>query len=204
MCLSYHLTFCANCANGLLRAEIAAELVAAVVVNLPDDFCLFDPSLKRCDANRDGLDSMISLPGGVFSGLLDATRKLLLTKSAWSDRPRMLGRWNLCLISNSRVTFRLWIATPTCLIHLACTLSRSGVNVDYPHVVWVQRWCSHVPRWPGISGCIILVTLRIVWFRWWRVVRTMLDVLAVVHVALDELVVCILDIICPAWVGCHR
>ena len=50
------MTFCANCADGLLRAELVAELVAAVE-DVRDDFSSFDPSLKRCDANRDGLAS---------------------------------------------------------------------------------------------------------------------------------------------------
>ena len=45
-CFSY-LTFCANCAD-------SAELVPAVV-DVHVDCFLFDPSLKRCDANCDGL-----------------------------------------------------------------------------------------------------------------------------------------------------
>ena len=49
--------FCANCADGLLRAELFAELVPAVVAGMHDDCSLFDPSLKRCVANCDGLAS---------------------------------------------------------------------------------------------------------------------------------------------------
>ena len=55
MCLSY-LTFCANCAEHLLGAELVAELVAAVV-DVHDDCSLFDPPLKRCDKNCGGLAS---------------------------------------------------------------------------------------------------------------------------------------------------
>ena len=88
-------------------------------------------------------------------------------------------------------------------IHLMCTINRSGVNVDRRHVVWLHRWYSHVPRWPGMVGCIISVTLRILWFRWWRGVQNMLVVLGV-HVALDEFVVLILDGVYPPCVGCRR
>ena len=51
------MTFCANCAERLLCTELVAELVAAVVVDVHDDCSLFDPSLKRCVANCDGLAS---------------------------------------------------------------------------------------------------------------------------------------------------
>ena len=49
-------TFCVKCADGLLRAELVAELVAAVV-DSNDDCSLFDPSLKRCDVSCDRLAS---------------------------------------------------------------------------------------------------------------------------------------------------
>ena len=50
------MTFCANCAERLLCAELVAELVAAVI-GVHDNCSLFDPSLERCDANCDGLAS---------------------------------------------------------------------------------------------------------------------------------------------------
>ena len=70
-CFSY-LTFCANCAD-------SAELVPAVV-DVHVDCFLFDPSLKRCDANCDGLASLELVATCTALLLLDVTRKLLLMK----------------------------------------------------------------------------------------------------------------------------
>ena len=50
------MTFCANCADGLLLPKLVAELISAVV-GVHGGCSLFDPSLKRFDANCDGLSS---------------------------------------------------------------------------------------------------------------------------------------------------